>query len=66
MPIWVSLICRSRFIGSTINEMVVRSMNEKIYISISTATLYQAANAEGYADESLLAAASMDWDCVAI
>ena len=65
-PIWVSLICRSRFIGSTNNEIVVRSMNEKIYINISTATLYQAANEEGYADESLLAAAAMELDCVAI
>ncbi len=40
-------MCRSRFMGSTIKEIVVRSMNEKMYISISTATLYQAANDEG-------------------
>ena len=47
MPIWVSLICRSRFIGSTISEIVVRSMNEKMYINISTATLYHAAEDVG-------------------
>src|SRR5450631_1221445 len=55
IPICVSLICRSRFIGSTSNEIVVRSMKEKTYISISTATLYHAAKDDGYDDESLLA-----------
>jgi len=66
MPIWVSLICRSRFMGSTINEIVVRSIKEKMYMSINTATLYQAANDEGNADESLPAATPAAWDCVAI
>jgi hypothetical protein len=58
MPICVSLMCKSRFIGSTSSEIVVRSMKENMYISISTATLYQAAKEVGYEDESLLAAMS--------
>src|ERR1700679_1256506 len=52
MPIWVSLMCRSRFIGSTSKEIVVRSMKENMYISISTATLYHAAKDDGYVDGS--------------
>jgi hypothetical protein len=65
MPIWVSLMCKSRFIGSTSSEIVVRSMNEKMYISIRTATLYHAAKEDGYGDESLLTATAA-LDCVAI
>src|ERR1700722_8919876 len=59
MPICVSLMCKSRFIGSTSNEIVVRSMKENIYMSMSTATLYHAANDDGYEDESPLAVTSV-------
>jgi hypothetical protein len=52
--------------GSTIKEIVVRSMNEKMYMSMRTATLYQAVNDEGWEAESLLAAMSAAWICVAI
>jgi hypothetical protein len=42
-----TLMCKSRFIGSTSKEIVVRSMKEKMYMSMSTATLYHAANDDG-------------------
>src|SRR5579859_4694767 len=64
MPIWVSLMCRSRFIGSTSREIVVRSMKENMYISMSTATLYHAANEEGYAD--VASAVLIASECAAI